>query len=394
MTANFLRACLVPAVQAAALLACAGSAQALDWTGYFRAGPGLTSGDASRACYGLNGGSKGMTYRLGNECDFYGEFQLSQGFKKDGIDYKVTLMTNHYTGATDTNGAGLGIEQLWAEAKGFDVAPDATFWIGKERGRRGDVHIVDTFFVEMAGVGAGFKGQPLGAGKLGVAFYKTDGGATQPGNRLNVEYVDLPVNTDGKLNIFATATNGDFTGGQSGFGLSFRHDQAKLFGTSLSNTLFVQFAQGSAGLNANFGNLAAGSAAKSWRIVESISGQSGPLGGQAMLLLANEKDATGRATASASVGGRLSYAMTRHFKMVLDVGYSQFKPEGGEKAHLLKTTIAPTLSVGGDFWARPEFRLYMTTARWNDAAGNVTGQAAYAGKDSGTSYGAQVEWWF
>jgi maltoporin len=50
--------------------------------------------------------------------------------------------------------------------------------------------------------------------------------------------------------------------------------------------------------------------------------------------------------------------------------------------------------VGPDFFSRPEFRLYVTTARWNKAAGNVTGQAAFADKTSGTSAGAQLEWWF
>lgn len=396
MTARSPLAALARLAAAVAPLAlAAGSAQAVDWTGYFRAGPGLTSTDnASRACYGLGGGSAGMKYRLGNECDFYGEFQLAQGFQKDGIDYKVSLMTSHYTGATDTNGEGLSIAQLWAEAKGFDIAPDATFWIGKERGRRGDVHIVDTFFVEMVGVGAGFKNQPLGAGKLGVAFYKTDADAAKPGNRVNVEYLGLPTGADGALNIFATTTKGDFTGGKSGFGLTLRHDQGKLFGTGLSNTLFVQYAQGSTALNANFGDLSAGSSAKSWRIVESVNGQSGALGGQAMLLLASEKNAAGVQTDSASVGGRVSYAFTRNFKLVTEAGYSQFKPEGGATAKLTKLTIAPTLSVGPDFWTRPEFRLYVTTAKWNDAAGNVTGQAAFADKTSGTSYGAQVEWWF
>ncbi|MFY9512241.1 MAG: carbohydrate porin, partial [Rubrivivax sp.] len=357
--------------------------------------PGLTSTDnASRACYGLGGGSRGMKYRLGNECDFYGEFQLSQGFQKDGVDYKVALMTNHYTGATDTNGSGMGIAQMWAEAKGFDIAPDATFWIGKERGRRGDVHIVDTFFVEMAGVGAGFRGQPLGAGKLGMAFYKTDADATKPGNRVNVEYLGLPTNAGGALNLFFTATKGDFTGGTSGVGLTLRHDQGKLFGTSLSNALWVQVAQGSTALNANFGDLTAGSAAKSWRIVETVNGQSGKLGGQALLLLASEKSAAGTTTDSASIGGRVSYAFTRNFKLVTEAGYSQFKPDNAATAKLSKLTIAPTLSVGPDFWTRPEFRLYVTTAKWNAAAGNVTGQAAFADKTSGTSYGAQVEWWF
>jgi maltoporin len=379
---------------AAALFAAAGAAHAVDWSGYFRAGPGLTSENASRACYALPGGSAGMKYRLGNECDFYGEFQLSQGFQKDGIDYRATLMVSHYTAATDTDGRGLEIAQMFAEAKGFDVAPQATFWIGKERGRRGDVHIVDTFFVEMAGVGAGFRGQPAGPGKLGVAFYKTDRDAARPGNRLNLEYMGVPMGADGALNLFVTATKGDFTGGTSGFGLTARHDQGKLFGTGLSNTVFLQYAQGSAGLNANFGDLGAGSAAKSWRIVESVNGQSGPLGGQAIVLLAREKNAAGVKTDSASVGGRVSYALTRNFKLVSELGYSQFKPEGGPTAKLTKLTLAPTLSVGPDFWARPEFRVYVTTAKWNSAAGNVTGQAAFANQTSGTSYGAQVEWWF
>ncbi|MFZ5551092.1 MAG: maltoporin [Pseudomonadota bacterium] len=384
-----------PAALALALGLSAGAAQALDYTGYFRAGPGLTSEDASRACYALGSGSAGMKYRLGNECDFYGEFQLGQGFKTEGIDTRVTLMVNHYTGATDNSSEGLKIEQLWAEAKGFDIAPEATFWIGKERGRRGDVHIVDTFFVEMLGVGAGAKGFTAGPGKLGIAFYKTDADAAHPGNRLNAEWVDIAANADGKLNFFATLTDGDFEGGKSGAGLSMRHDQSNLFGVNgLNNTLFLQYAQGSAGLNANFGDLTAGSKAKQWRIVESVNWQRGAFGGQAMLLAASQTDGAGLRTTSASLGGRVSYAFTRNFKLVTEAAYSQFKPENGETAKLAKLTIAPTLATGPDFFSRPEFRLYVTTAKWNGAAGNVTGQAAFDDKTRGTSYGAQVEWWF
>jgi maltoporin len=90
----------------------------------------------------------------------------------------------------------------------------------------------------------------------------------------------------------------------------------------------------------------------------------------------------------------VSYALTRNFKMVAEAGYSQFKPDGGSVAKLAKLTVAPTLAIGPEFWSRPEFRLYVTTAKWNAPAGNVTGQAAFAGKTEGTSYGAQVEWWF
>ena len=77
-----------------ASLLCASAAHAVDWSGYFRTGPGATKSDTSRACYGLGG--PGLKYRLGNECDFYGEFLLSQGFKTEGVDYKAALMTNLY----------------------------------------------------------------------------------------------------------------------------------------------------------------------------------------------------------------------------------------------------------------------------------------------------------
>src|SRR5688500_10987936 len=85
------------------LIALATPATAVDWGGYFRAGPGASGKDASRACYGLNG--PGLKYRLGNECDIYGEFALSHGMKAEGVDYKAVLMTNLYNPQTDTGDA-------------------------------------------------------------------------------------------------------------------------------------------------------------------------------------------------------------------------------------------------------------------------------------------------
>ncbi|HJV96377.1 MAG TPA: carbohydrate porin [Albitalea sp.] len=99
-------------------------AQAVDWGGYFRAGPGASKSDASRACYGLNG--PGLKYRLGNECDFYGEFLLSQGMKADGVDYKAYLMTNLWEPTSNGDTAKLGINQMYVEGKGYDIAPNTT----------------------------------------------------------------------------------------------------------------------------------------------------------------------------------------------------------------------------------------------------------------------------
>ena len=137
---------------ACAALMSTGAAHAVDWTGYMRGGPAATTvSSESRQCYGLN--SPGLKYRLGNECDFYGEFQLAQAVKADGVDFNAVLMTNFYSPQTETN-HDYGIEQAYVEMKGVDIAPQALFWMGKRRDRD-DVHIVDTFFTNMSGRGRG-----------------------------------------------------------------------------------------------------------------------------------------------------------------------------------------------------------------------------------------------
>jgi maltoporin len=71
------------AVAAFALFA-ANAAHAVDWTGYMRGGPAATTESGkSRQCYGIGE----LKYRLGNECDFYGEFQLAQAMKTTAVSY-------------------------------------------------------------------------------------------------------------------------------------------------------------------------------------------------------------------------------------------------------------------------------------------------------------------
>jgi len=387
----------------------AGHVHAVDWGGYFRAGPGASKKDASRACYGLSG--PGLKYRLGNECDIYGEFFLSQSMKAEGVDYKAYLMTNLFNPQTDTGSATTGINQMYVEGKGFDVAPNTNFWIGKRFYGRADVHIVDTFFTNLSGVGAGAD-IPVGIGTLGVAYFHTDSSATASGNRLNFDLGDIEVNPRGKLRVLATFTKGDFTGGTSGVALTLQHNQdIRRIGAveqkdvieeldEGGNKFWLQYAQGSAGLNGNFGNLTDGSDVKSIRAVESITWQKGRLGGQAMAMFQQDKSNAAGKVDSSSLGGRLSWAFTKNFKLLGELGYSQKKPDGGPTQKLTKFTIAPTLSTGPGLFSRPELRLYVTTAKWNDAANAAAGPDGLinvpgnGNKTSGTSYGAQVEIWF
>ena len=400
---------------AAAMLGLAsGGAFAVDFDGYFRAGPGATKKDAARACYNL--GISGGHYRLGNECDFYGEFGLAQTGTVDGVNYKAKVMFNEYNPGTDVGGSSSSFEQMYVEGSGFDISPGTNFWIGKRFYGRQDVHILDTFFVRMDGVGVGADKIEIGGGaKLGLAYFSSDsfsgfgdpgnGLSTNPGNRFNIDVTEIATNPGGKLRVTGTFTQGHFDNavngkGTTGFGISLQHQQ-ELNGLGGANTAWLQYAQGSAGLDANFGTMTATSSVKKWRIVESMSWQVGPFGGQAVALYGqhDKDDLAGTAKyKELSIGGRGSYAITKNFKLVAEAGYMEKKPDGQDTQKLAKFTFAPTLSTGPGFFNRPELRLYVTTAKWNSAANTASGLGGLTGlgdgKTKGTSYGAQAEIWF
>jgi len=385
----------------------ASAAHAVDWTGYLRGGPAATDIPAkSRQCYGIGP----LKYRLGNECDFYGEFQLAQAMKADGVDFNAVLMTNYYSPQTESN-SNYGIEQAYVEMKGVDIAPQALFWMGKRRDRD-DVHIVDTFFTNMSGVGAGVENIDMGFGKFGFSGYKSDTSAqyadgtlvtTVGGNngvaRLHAQLYDIKVNPDGKLRLVATYSKGDSQGGtkgQSGYGFNVEHVQDKFFGGG--NHIWVQYAQGSTDINQGISdNGAHGDGYKTWRIVESPSWQVGSFGGQAIAMYQHTKGPTSAETWNYwTLGGRGSIGLTKNLKWLTEIGYSSLKPDGGTAENVTKLTIGPALSTGPDFWKRPELRLYVTYADYNKAAAaDTTNNYNFpANKTNAVSYGAQVEIWF
>src|SRR6202012_3052713 len=143
------------------------------WTGYMRGGPAATSvSGKSRQCYGIGE----FKYRLGNECDFYGEFQLAQAMKADGVDFNAVLMTNYYSPATESDKSAnpadnFGVEQAYVEMKGVDIPPQALFWMGKRR-KRDDWHFVDMFLPYMSGFCDGVENVVLGFWKFGLCSYQ------------------------------------------------------------------------------------------------------------------------------------------------------------------------------------------------------------------------------
>ena len=403
-------------IAAAVLGLLSSGAYAVDFTGYTRVGPGQkqASGDGQRCFNGggvdANGSAApghGGIGRLGNECNTYGEFGLVQNATMGGVTYKAELMTNFYsTGSTpDTSQLGNqlantpAVSQLYLEGKGYDIAPNVSFWVGRRFYHRADVHFDDSFYL-MGGLGqnatgAGADGIDTGFGSLGVAVFRFQDSTTttNAGTLLNFDLQSMPVNPGGQLRLVVSSTKFDGAGGKSGLGLTLQHIQSGLPGGGI-NTLFLQTARGSAGLDMGFGAFNAGSDTKSWRIADSLAWLNGPLTAQTLIHYGHAQNPTGLGgtfnTKTLSIAGRVAYALTKNFKMQAEVGTANTKVDGKSSENVTKFTIAPTLTVGPNFYDRPEIRFYVSAFSYNNAYALANGQS----KTSKTAAGVQLELWF
>jgi maltoporin len=100
-----------------------------------------------------------------------------------------------------------------------------------------------------------------------------------------------------------------------------------------------------------------------------------------------------------SAGTRMGFAFTEHAKLLGEVGYDLVKKSNGaQPQYLAKFTVAPAITAGRPFMARPEIRLFYTWAMWSEAARGATVDSGrlYTTTDllSGSTFGLQAETWF
>lgn len=366
-----------------------------EFNGYSRGGPVFNDSDGVKG--NLTLGGELQKYRLGNEGDNGIEVNFAKTFETNGIKWKVNYMPSKW-GSGDIN-----TEQAYVEMSGFGFAPEAKFWAGQRRLRIQDVHIVDYFLLNYGdNIGAGVTDVPVGGMKLGIGMFtgdKFDHG--QPANvkarRINADLSEINTNPGGKLRVLLTAVGGSGqVNGGSGSGLSLMHTQKEFLLPSVTNTLYLQTSRGHARIDGEFEAIEGTSAGKrATRIADSINWQSGPFGGQALIgYQTNKADITGVETKDFSLGGRGSYAVTQNFKMLAELSTTTRKGTGPDQ-RLSKVTLAGALALSEDFWSRPELRLYVTKANWNQAAAVANaGTFGANGKTSRTLVGVQYEvWW-
>lgn len=441
---------MLSSLTGALLMAASISAQALDLgnglelnNGYMRGGVYTSQSGMARSGYQLGG--ELQHYRLGNEGDEVFEVLITQTVNLgNGVKWKLGYMPQTYSG----NAGGVNAyntQQAYVEMTGLDIAPEAKFWGGQRRLRIQDVHIVDNFLMDYGmNYGAGMTDLNLGLAKLGVGVFNSGSSNNTGSNlannarRINVDLSDIHTNPDGVMRLLTTVVSGDFVYGQPGYMLSLSHNQSNFIMPGLTNSLFLQTSTGHANLQGQFEGLGDAKyggtnqpGVKRTRIADSINWQSGNVGGQALIALENwANQEKGVATTVGgvvggtsgivvsgdgvnnrdfSLGGRVSYALTNNFKLLLEAATTSRQTDGQANQTLNKITFAPTLALGKDFWSRPEMRFYITRANWNQAAasGNSTlnntsiNNGAGAGTNLGvlgvtstTSAGVQIEAWF
>ena len=169
----------------------------MDIHGYFRAGYGRN--DAGGSMVGFQAPGASAKYRLGNECEVWGETHLTMVtyVADDGTVARLHVMPTVYipttfigyspNGAVNTpammassTGAVLYFPNLYLDLKGIWWLHGGTAWAGTRYYKRESIYISDFFYWNPSGVGAGIEDIELPGGlRLSYGAFAVDG---EPGN--------------------------------------------------------------------------------------------------------------------------------------------------------------------------------------------------------------------
>ncbi|TPV28929.1 maltoporin [Pantoea anthophila] len=410
---------------------------AVDFTGYARSGIGWTGSGGEQQCFQATGAQS--KYRLGNECETYAELKLGQEVWKEG-DKSFYFDTNvAYSVAQQNDWEATSPAFREANVKGknlIDALPGSTLWAGKRFYQRHDVHMIDFYYWDISGPGAGLEDVDLGFGKLSFAATRSSeaGGsytfssdrirdfATSTANDVfDVRLAGLETNPDGVLELgvdYGRANARDdyrLEDGASKDGWMFtaEHTQSMFKGY---NKFVLQYAtdamtsqgkgvpQGTS-LNNN-GDMyrildhGAISLAERWDLMYVAMYQN--------IDLDND-----RGTEWYTVGVRPMYKWTPIMSTLLELGYDNVKSQqASERNGQYKVTLAQQWQAGDSIWSRPALRLFATYAKWDekwgynkDSAGDLTTFASADSTGNGIltnsrgnndefTFGAQMEiWW-
>ncbi|MDA8487505.1 maltoporin [Kluyvera sp. Awk 3] len=419
-------------------------AMAVDFHGYARSGIGWTGSGGEQQCFQATGAQS--KYRLGNECETYAEIKLGQEVWKEGDKsfYFDTNVAYSVAQQNDWEATDPAFREANVQGKNLiEWLPGSTIWAGKRFYQRHDVHMIDFYYWDISGPGAGIENIDLGFGKLSLAATRSQeagGSYIFTSNDIYSKYKDtandvfdvrlagLETNPDGVLELGVDYGRANKTDGYSfadgatkdGWMFTAEHTQSMLKGYNKFVVQYATDAMTTQGKGLSQGSFTGNDYDKDaeigavdnkinnngdmWRVLDhgAISlGEKVDLMYVGMYQNIDRDDGNG--TKWWTVGVRPMYKWTPIMSTLMEVGYDNVKSQKtGDTNNQYKITLAQQWQAGDSIWSRPAIRVFATYAKWDEKWGYDNGIAykdtsakTYSrGDNDEWSFGAQMEiWW-
>ena len=447
MKANWL-----PLSAAVALALSSVAASAVDFHGYFRAGAQASTQGGEVYCLG-NGNKGHKVGRLGDECDTYAELTLNQEvYNKANNKWTVNTLVAYGTaegnrdlqgdswqgvgGTGPWNGQRLSIRELWT---GYQTDAGYQIWAGKRFYQRKDIHILDLYYLNNSGYGAGIEGIDVGMGNLAFAVTKWANDGTSDYNRnvykLDARWNGIPVGPLGNLDasvIYAlpfiseqqeanAVGNARANRANSGALVTLDLNTAvNSDSVNLMNHFVVQYGTNGFGYIGQNGAHAGDNYTPDLdddglRVIDWGTLDAGNFGLGYSLIWAHVDNGddhpaadginftTPRSGWTYSIVLRPEYKWTEFTRTTLELGYSAQKTNGWvantkyEDPDVYKVTLAQQFTPGKGFWTRPAIRFYVSYIGGDEFANGWNPGYKNKNKDGDEhqiTVGTQVEaWW-
>ncbi|HIH0853091.1 TPA: maltoporin LamB [Vibrio cholerae] len=388
----------VIAAAVAATLA-AGSAFAVDFNGYFRAGTGISGNGNADIAF-----QKAGVGRLGNENDNYYEFGFAEELKTGEQTWKVeSMIAQSNNGANGWEDGDFNVAQFNVQAKGLLASDqEAVMWAGKRYYQRKDIHITDFYFLNTSGTGGGIENLSVGNQKLSVALVQDGDNTNSSGYIFDARLANIGLWENATLELavaynFATEKDGKTELADDGvMGTAILHQGLS---NGFNQTVFQYGTAGYGAQVANFwgagtyygrgnadNNDANGFRLLNWGVIN--LGESWEMGHQLAYLSGSDIGTAKADIDQYSVVVRPMYKWNDTMRTVFEAGYNSGDNDKGEDFEYSKFTVAQAWAMGNSFWARPELRVYGSYL--TDHEGTTFGSKG----DSDFVMGIQVEaWW-
>ena len=405
----------------------AAAAKETRFHGYLRAGAGVNGeGGAMERFLDSRVG------RLGNESDLYGEVAISHDLARTATDRWFVTLRAALSDAqwSDGNSVDINLPEAFVGAEGL-LGQGEALWVGRRFYRRRDVHVMDFYYANLSGNGAGIEhlATPLGAFSAAVIINGREGQVTVVDGATPVT-VDASSGDHGRPVLSALCIGLDTAwldtdlvlGGsragtyQDAGGIDYAYQSVAMGGLALylhhelpggRNLLALQGGLGAAdpfnldgfpdtALTPVIGTSTERTGtAHLVRLVEDIAWRPGDAPWQ--VAAAADAEWADDGVGDDGIGRRIdlvarpSWWFTPNLGIAAEPGASWID-QPGRPTRLVKATVALQARVTRDLFARPVLRVFATWAWWEGGEANASG--AYAGDDRGLNIGAQTEvWW-